>query len=985
MIRRLTKALFVLVAFLGAAFAGYVISSSLEQTMLKAEAEKQLSALLHGSVQIGQAHLALRGGLFLEGENVGAYPSDSAPHQPRLFARKVYAEIDVTALLAGTFRLSGLTLEDVTFRIERHTDGRWEPSPVEALAENNRKEHPNPMEKHLGFLGAFEDITRTLLSKVILADRFVIQNGRVILTDHSPPTGTQYALPIHTEIKQVNGRIVHHWLSGVVDLRVAAAVQTQDQRSTPLRVEGSHNGGGDLEIEVAAHEFALDRLAPYIALDSGKFEISGLWQGHFHYETHRLKHGALTTNGTFSDLNIRLPVANGVIQAVPPQVDFSVQMRIEPEHAWLEPAVIEVGDAMIRITGDVERPLSEESNLALSGHLSDLNLGALRGVLEALPKEDSATIEKLLERAESGLLQQARGEGTAPIGDWKRLLSGPVSKLPSGFVVAADLAGVSIRTGNDGLISDLAGTIEVSQKMFSLLDVKGNLNQSPLPSFNVRIHDFSNLMESPQEERDMLTRVPELPGIPAFFELFRPKVEDAEEPIAAQPDIILRIDHLEYPLFAWPIRDAFVRVSGVPGGSKFDIKKGFWAGVPFWGGAVWTHESSDVLDFEVWTGPYENSLVTQAVDHSLGDANTPDPSEDKASESTWAQGRFEIPRVTLSELSLDRMRGFILLAGQTLSLLSVRADLEPTGKFLGGGTFNLGQIEEVPSEIKLSLVSADIRKVGESVGFAPDFATGQLHLSGELKGSLRPQTPLLTDLRGDLNLKARDGELQTSRLPLLVALAQTTEGYNDSVQRDSIAYEALDALLHVEDGLVSTNNLELEGPLRIYASGTIDVTHPPNEMIGVVGLFIFRGPGQVMENIPLAKAILPGSEKGLLGAYYQVDGTFDNPEIDPLRRKSISEDLPEVLVAPYAILSTILTGKNVDHGQTVPDPRPSPPLPPTVEPPPDVIQEESTEAPDEEKTATQATPESHTQEIKPGAKKNNPQPAPSGATIETSP
>ena len=981
MTRRLVKALITLVAFLGAALGGYVISSSLEQQWLKTEAEKQLSALLRGSVEIGQAHLALRGGLFLEGEDVGAYPSDSAPHQPRLFARKVYAEIDVTALLAGTFRLSGLILEDVTFRIERRAEGRWEPSPVEALAENSRRERPNPMEKHLGFLSAFEDVTRTLLSKVILADRFEVRNGRVLLTDHSPPTGTQRDLPIQIEIKQLNGRIVHHWLSGVVDLRIAATLQAPDQRSIPLKIEGSHNGGGNLEIDAAARRFALELLSPYIALDSGEFEISGLWEGHFHYETQRLKHGALTTKGTFSDLDIQLPVSTGVIEAVPPQIDFSAQIKIEPERAWLEPAVIEVGEATFRITGDVERPLSEKSNLALSGHLSGVNLQALRALLESLPEEDSAAIEKLLARAKSGLLQQARGRGSAPISEWQRFLGGPASRLPSGFVVAADLAGVSVRTGNDGLISDLAGTIEVRQKMFSLLAVTGNLNQSPLPRFNVRIHDFANLMGSPTTERDMKTRVPGLPGIPAFFELFRSDVQEGEEQAATRPDIILRIDRLEYPLFAWPIREAFVRVSAVPGGSKFDIKKGLWAGVPFWGGALWTHETSDILDFEVWTAPYENSLATEEDDTLVGNVDTPGSTEAEPATPIWALGRFEIPGVSLSELSLDHMRGFIRFKGQTLHLLSVRADLEPTGKFLGSGTFNLGQTEEVPSQIKLSLVSAGVTEVGESVGLAPDFATGKLHLSGELTGTLRPQTPLLTDLVGSLDLKARDGELKTSRLPLLVALAQTSEGYNDSVQRESIAYESIDAILNVGDGRVSTDNFELEGPLRIYASGTIDVTHPPNEMIGVVGLFIFRGPGQVMENIPLAKAILPGSEKGLLGAYYQVDGTFENPELDPLTGKSISEDLPEVLVPPYAILSAILTGGNVDHGQTVPDPRPSP----APEPRTEVVEEAPIEVPNEENPTSQAANENTVDETRPAANEKNAQPEPSDATLEMSP
>ena len=71
----------------------------------------------------------------------------------------------------------------------------------------------------------------------------------------------------------------------------------------------------------------------------------------------------------------------------------------------------------------------------------------------------------------------------------------------------------------------------------------------------------------------------------------------------------------------------------------------------------------------------------------------------------------------------------------------------------------------------------------------------------------------------------------------------------------------------------------------------------------------------------------------------------------------------------------------MDHGQTIPDPRPSPP--PAVEPPSDGIQEESIKAPDEEKSTTQTAPENHIQEIKPLTNTNSPQPDPSGTTIET--
>ena len=78
-------------------------------------------------------------------------------------------------------------------------------------------------------------------------------------------------------------------------------------------------------------------------------------------------------------------------------------------------------------------------------------------------------------------------------------------------------------------------------------------------------------------------------------------------------------------------------------------------------------------------------------------------------------------------------------------------------------------------------------------------------------------------------------------------------------------------------------------------------------------------PTATRRSIPLVKAILPGSEKGLMGAYFQVSGPFEEPSVDALAGKSLAEDLPDVLEAPYQILRTILSGGSPDEGRTRPE------------------------------------------------------------------
>jgi hypothetical protein len=240
----------------------------------------------------------------------------------------------------------------------------------------------------------------------------------------------------------------------------------------------------------------------------------------------------------------------------------------------------------------------------------------------------------------------------------------------------------------------------------------------------------------------------------------------------------------------------------------------------------------------------------------------------------------------------------------------------------GEAELQLDQPDRVPVVVDFSIDNADMSTVTEVLGMQPGDITGILQLGGTLAGNLRPETVLLDELEGRLDLHARQGELRREKLPLLLALAQASEGYNDYAERDSIAYESMNADMHLEEDRIVTRNFELEGPLRIYASGSLEAVHPPYDLVGVAGLFLFRGAGQILEAIPLVKIILPGSERGLVGAYYQVTGSLDQPEVRALSGRSFAEGLPDALEAPYQILRAILSGGQIDEGRTSPEEAP---------------------------------------------------------------
>jgi hypothetical protein len=285
----------------------------------------------------------------------------------------------------------------------------------------------------------------------------------------------------------------------------------------------------------------------------------------------------------------------------------------------------------------------------------------------------------------------------------------------------------------------------------------------------------------------------------------------------------------------------------------------------------------------------------------------------------WVSGRIEVPGLETGLIPLQALEADFSVLGSSLFLTQLRANLEPRGSLNADIELNLSHPDSVPVALTFSIEDADMNRLGEVFSIRSGDITGTLQLKGSLAGDLHPGLPLLDGLTGTASMQAHQGALGRQEIPILLALAQASEGYNEYAEQASIPYESMTADVQLNDQRIVTRNFELEGPLRIYASGSLDVVHPPYDLIGVAGLFLFRGAGQLLEAIPLVKIILPGSERGLVGTYYQVSGNLSEPKVRSLPGRSFAEGLPDALEAPYQILRAILSGGQMDEGKTSPE------------------------------------------------------------------
>ena len=937
----------LLIGFLAATGAGYWLSSVIGTEVLRQEAETQLGTLLAGDVEIGRAGLAVQGGLFIQGESVRVYPDASSELGFRLFADRVVAEVDLLALVTGRFRLSGLILEGLTFDILREAGGHWRPLPVQALAGMGSENRSRDAEAYLDFFSAFESVTRTLLAAPIAADRVELRRSRVLFRDESRTNDNVDPSPVVLSLTNLDGLLIHHWLSGKAQLQLSGILGDPATQKTPVDIVGDNDGKGLYRLRVSSDALDLQILDPYLGSDSASLGSNsaspwpdGLLTGSVDYRTDEMKSGTLAIDWAIRGFRSRISLEAGALDIERRQLRLAAVGQLSPDAIRLTGTLVTDDRIGIGLDGEAGRPLAASSPMELGAEINGLSVDHVREFAKSARLQRGSLPSWLT----AGRTEKIGLSGTLSLGDWEQLVSGKLSQLPREVTLGAELVEFGISTDEAEVYDELAGRIELRGDTFLLRRGRGRRNGTELPAIDVRINGFSNLFLARAREEAAEAEGPLFPGLDPLRAIFDSPTNEAPEEQAeagSDPDDVaattsnspapeiqappllyrVRIEHLEHPSLPWALRDADFSVE--QGAEKTTLRAASmtWGGVPMQGNLTWRTSPRERLQIVLRADPPVAKQTPEPPDEPETDeaGQSEQSPASRAALLPWASGHVEISQLETGLLPLREFATGFNVVGDSLSLMNVHARLEPRGTLAADVEVDLGRADAVPLELTFTIENAEMSRVAEIFNVQPGDITGTLRMTGKLAGELRPEQALLGELTGRVDLRAQQGELRRRELPLLLALAQASEGYNEYAERDSIAYESMSADMHLGDKRVVTRNFELEGPLRIYASGTLDVVGPPYDVIGVAGLFLFRGAGQLLEAIPLVKIILPGSERGLVGAYYQVTGNLERPQVRSLPGRSFAESLPDALEAPYQILRAILSGGQIDEGRTNPD------------------------------------------------------------------
>lgn len=228
----------------------------------------------------------------------------------------------------------------------------------------------------------------------------------------------------------------------------------------------------------------------------------------------------------------------------------------------------------------------------------------------------------------------------------------------------------------------------------------------------------------------------------------------------------------------------------------------------------------------------------------------------------------------------------------------------PDGKLSGNGEWRLPGAEGSPpgksaaSRLAFKMETPNTGKLLERVGYAGVVRNGAAKLEGELAWNGPPTSVDYPSLQGKLNLEVGKGQFNklnpgVGRLLGILSLQslprRITLDFND-VFSQGFAFDSITGDVKVEKGLVSTQNLRLQGPAaQVFMSGDANILQETQNLLvrvqPAVGETLSVGTMLINPAVGVATYVAQKLLKDPLGQAFEFDYRVTGPWSEPLVEK----------------------------------------------------------------------------------------------------
>ncbi len=890
------------------AIVGYLAISGVGARLLHEEIETQLSRLLNGPVEIAEVDLRFENGLCIEAHGLEAYPNPDGD-VPALRASRVLAWVDLLAILVGRLELSSLILEGPLVRIEQRSDGSLIGLPLAPFAAPTHSKEGTD-KTSIGELIAAQleslDPTATqFLNEFRPADRIEVLDGAISWIDHRQLGPND--LPRELRLELVSGLAIRNWLSGEVTLDWRGVFVDGQHTPFPFEMSVHRDDEAHFEWKASMLQIPLETARTPLYFIRNSDRLTGTLDARFALTTTASGQLQLTFEATIEDAAFRLRESGSRVQ--PGKVDARVVLEFDSSRLRLKTGRFAGNRLEIEFKGAIDRPIRPRSMTRIESRMLGVQISGVRELARRYDTEfDIAlAIARLTESVRDGQIRYIEAAGTTTLMRWLDLASGRSRELPENFTFGGGIDAVVLETGPGENIDELTGEIDWTEDRVSLRNMTGRFRGRPLPKMNAVFEGVSHLLDNIAAIETVKTSPPPIPGVGPLLQIFRPDDPTAIPTIRA---IALAFDHLEHPLFRYPISDLRILIEPLRRGLQMNIREGQWAHTGIEGDIVWFSDpDAPTIDARI-------TLHQPALDENPPQAAESEQVEIEEAQAVveklrWGSGRFEVKFRPKPTLPFETATGFFRLDDAALIGHEIEIRLAPRGTSALRAKIDLEDPESIGLDISFAITDATLEAMSEFVALPPGLVTGEFRATGSLIGRVQPQTSFIADLTGDVRIEAENGLVHTN-LPLMLRLGKATEGFSPFADADELQYESMSGNLEIQKGWLRTEDFELEGPLRVYSKVRLNTNKSPGRIKAVVGIFLFRTPNEILSSLPLLKSFLPGSDRGLVGAYFKVKGPVDDPDVEALALKTMLSSVPNAIKVPFKAMRFLFGASDDD-------------------------------------------------------------------------
>lgn len=248
-----------------------------------------------------------------------------------------------------------------------------------------------------------------------------------------------------------------------------------------------------------------------------------------------------------------------------------------------------------------------------------------------------------------------------------------------------------------------------------------------------------------------------------------------------------------------------------------------------------------------------------------------------------------------------------------------------TGHAAGRMVVRLPKGQPAETETSLRMTGIPAESLLPLLGAQDQPVTGEMKLTGVIRGHGRNPHGILPTLNGKVELVMQDGRiLKTEKRAIwkilsILNLPAVLQGKVD-LEKEGLQYNRASTTLTIQNGLVKTQNIVLDSPvLKISAVGNYDMPTDQVDMIWAVSPF--GSYSQFLKSIPLFGRLMAGDRKGLATALFQVKGSIDDPDVTYLPMKSFATGLTGVAQLAFDLLkNTVMLPIDILSPQEEKDP-----------------------------------------------------------------